>query len=100
MNIKFIIIVALIVSMISSSCRKNNYMSDAVITGEDYRLCVCCGGLFIKLNDGRLFLTGSLENFGVKDNEKFPISVRIDWQTDSSHWYGNYIMITRLMRLA
>ena len=77
-----------------------NYMNYAVITGFDYRLCVCCGGLFFKLNDGRSFLTGDNPgNLNIKSDDKFPIYVKIDWQIDSSHCFGNYITITRLKRL-
>lgn len=95
----------ILMTLVVPACKKDDtYMNNAVIIGEDLRLCVCCGGLVIKIenvqNPGAgFFLTGLLpQNFNLGDNPKYPIPVKIDWKIDSIRCYGNYIVISRIAR--
>lgn len=102
-----LIITALLIFMtlFTTGCKKDDtYMNNAVIIGEDMRLCVCCGGLVIKIENVQnpaigFFLAGQLPpGFNLGDNPKYPIPVKIDWKIDSVRCYGNYILISRIAR--
>ncbi len=92
--------------LINFSCKKDQqYMSNGEIIGYDARMCPCCGGTEITIDNFQnpnwngFFLIGDLpSNFTIGDNEKFPIAVKLDWKIDSAHCFGNYINITRITR--
>ena len=95
----------LFMALFTTGCKKDDsYMDNAVIIGEDMRLCVCCGGLVIKIENVQnpaigFFLAGQLpQNFNLGDNPKYPIPVKIDWKIDSVRCYGNYIVISRIAK--
>ena len=80
-------------------------MSNAEITGLDAKMCICCGGLEITIdnvtntNGSNYFLIEQLPTgFTLGNNPKFPIAVTIDWKIDTTHCFGNYIDITRIAR--
>ncbi len=80
-------------------------MSNAEIIGLDAKMCPCCGGTQIKVdnffppNGNDYFLIGQLpNNFNLGDNPKFPIAVKIDWEVDTAHCFGNYINIARIAK--
>ena len=78
-------------------------MNNAEIIGYDVRLCPCCGGTEITIdnianpNQNPFFLIGNLPaNFDLGSNPIFPIKVKIDWNKDTANCFGNYINITRI----
>ena len=80
-------------------------MSNAEIIGYDARMCACCGGTEITIdnvqnpNGTSYFLIGKLpSNFTIPDNSKFPIAVKLDWIIDTAHCFGNYVDISRIAR--
>lgn len=80
-------------------------MSNATIVGFDERMCACCGGTeividnLVNTNGNAWFLIGHLPTgFNIGDNPVFPIAVKVDWKTDTAHCFGNYINITRIVR--
>ena len=100
-----ILFVSLTVMILATlSCRKDEmYMSNAEITGWDLRMCPCCGGTIITIDNVRspngnvYFLIEQLPSgFTLGNNPKFPIAVKIDWEIDTTHCFGNYINITRI----
>ncbi len=99
-------IVMAILLLVIFSCRKTpHYMSNGEIIGYDYRMCVCCGGTEITIdnvqnpNGNSFFLIGSKPSgFIIGNDEKFPIPVTLDWKTDSAHCFGNYIDVIRIAR--
>jgi hypothetical protein len=102
-----IILVGLsLLTLLFLSCKKEEtYMSNANIIGLDARMCACCGGTEIVIdnvanpNGNSYFLTGQLPaDFNLGNNPKFPIAVKIDFKIDSAHCFGNYIKITRISR--
>ena len=88
------------------SCKKEEtYMSNASIIGLDARMCACCGGTEIVIdnvanpNGKSYFLIGQLPaSFNLGNNPKFPIAVKIDFKIDSTHCFGNYVNITKISR--
>ena len=80
-------------------------MSNASIIGSDPKMCPCCGGPEIVIDNianpgGRTyFLIGQLPaSFNTGINPILPIAVKIDYTINSSHCYGNYVDITRIER--
>lgn len=80
-------------------------MSNAEIIGLDTKMCPCCGGTEIIINNvqnpngNSYFLIGKLpSNFIISDNPKFPIAVKVDWKFNTLHCFGNYVDITRIAR--
>jgi hypothetical protein len=59
----------------------NNYKSIGTITGQDFRMCACCGGWFIII-DSLTYEFDSLPNGSDINLEKetFPLMVKLDWQ--------------------
>lgn len=78
-------------------------MTEAIITGSDARMCICCGGLMITFNgetrqykgDFKLVTNGT--DLGITDNDRFPIYLKVDWKTDTTT-VCNRIIITRSTR--
>lgn len=95
-----------LLTLLLLSCKKEEtYMSNANIIGLDARMCACCGGTEIVIDDvanpngNSYFLIGQLPaGFNLGNNPKFPIAVKIDFKIDSTHCFGNYINITRISR--
>jgi hypothetical protein len=88
-----------------TSCKKNNsYMSDAVITGYDARLCACCGGLMINFDGviepykGDFKLIDNSSDLGISLNEVFPIYVKVDWTSNRNTCGGNHVTVIRFKR--
>ena len=80
-------------------------MSNGEIIGFDAKMCQCCGGAEIIIDNFRnpngngYFLAGSFpSNFTISNNAKFPIPITLDWKIDSTWCFGNYIVITRIAR--
>ena len=99
-----IVSVFMFVTFLSSSCKKESpYMTEAIITGSDARMCICCGGLMITFNGETRQYTGDFKlvtngtDLGITDNDRFPIYLKVDWKTDTTT-VCNRIIITRSTR--
>jgi hypothetical protein len=79
-------------------------MADAILTGYDARSCACCGGLMVTFNgetqpySGEFKLIKNTDAIGISSNARFPIHVELDWTTDSTKCFGNYITVTRIRK--
>ncbi len=74
--------------------------SIGIITGPDLRMCACCGGWYI-LIDGINYAFDTLpaDSKIELQNEKFPVTVRIDWQlSDLSACPDKRIVIQKATR--
>ncbi|MEO8771884.1 MAG: hypothetical protein ABI402_17440 [Ferruginibacter sp.] len=88
------------------SCKKENkFVPNAQIVGEDFKTCVCCGGVEITIdnntnpNGNPYFLVNTFpQNFSLGDNPQFPIAVHIDWSVDSLGCFGNYVNISAISK--
>jgi hypothetical protein len=48
---RMIILISVFIILFASYCKKEKpFMNDAIITGSDMRMCVCCGGLMINFD--------------------------------------------------
>ena len=65
-------------------CNKENsqyYKSTGIITGPDIRMCACCGGWYIQIDNATYEFDTLPENSGINlDKEYFPLNVKLDWQ--------------------
>ncbi len=77
----------------------HKYQSEGLITGQDFRKCMCCSGWFITIDNSHYrFLTipeGSSLNL---DNAKFPVKVLLDWKKVEDPCMGDEIIVTRIQR--
>lgn len=84
------IIVCLIIFVFSMSGCSNNTSSEdkqynAIITGYDMRMCMCCGGLMVTFQDnptpysGKFYLIHNSSELGIDEKTTFPIYVNITW---------------------
>ena len=92
------------VLLLTTSYKKEKpYMNDAIITGDDARMCICCGGLMITFNGetrpyaGDFKLIENSADLGITEKDSFPIYVKVDWKTDTAK-ACNHIIITRFKR--
>jgi hypothetical protein len=97
---KYIFLFFFTVSLIPvSSCRKADmeYKSEGIITGPDYRMCACCGGWFITIDDQRyrFWSLPSGSNLDL-EKEKFPLEVRLDWEMEKNSCMGDLIKVIRI----
>ena len=95
---KIILIHLFMVLIIMVSCSAEpEYMSEGTIIGGDARMCMCCGGWYIKImNDTLRF--GNLpdkSNIYLND-ETFPIKVRLNWKKDPNACLGDEIIILQI----
>lgn len=62
----------------------------AVVTGEDWRMCPCCGGWFVTIGEAR-YRIGNMPEGSTLDlrTEKLPLNVRIKWRKDPTPCMGD-----------
>ena len=94
MKIKYLIIPALIVFGILTSCNNDDdtttptFESTAMIWGLDLTLCGCCGGQVIDIDEDQLDkrFTELPANSGIDlVNSTFPIAVRLNWSNSNEY---------------
>ena len=73
--------------IIFATCNKegNNYMSHGTMSGQDYRMCACCGGWLITIDDKQYQFNNLPANSDINlSNEKFPLVVKLDWELNTT----------------
>ena len=95
MKTRFILSFVLIT--ILSGCKKNatTYSDSGTLTGFDYRMCACCGGIFLE-SDTKMYHIESLPGMSNEDFNKilFPKRIRYNWVPDRDCAGNIYIKIT------
>ena len=79
---KIIIILVFGISVLAA-CKKpdDSSFSDAVITGVDYRKCMCCSGYFITIDTLQYRFFNIPDTTEIKlENAVFPIPVKLKWK--------------------
>ena len=83
----------------SSTNNDNLYKSDGVITGYDYRKCICCGGWFIVIQDSTYrFKEIPKDGILYLNNETFPLTVELDWKKSTEPCIGDEITVVRIRK--
>jgi hypothetical protein len=96
MGLRFLLLFIIVVPF---SCQKEKpFENIGVITGEDVRMCACCGGLFFhftKIGDTTNKRIVNAGIFQLPNNPKFPVYVEVDWEQIHSPGCGPVIKIIR-----
>jgi hypothetical protein len=76
-----------------------NYLSKGTITGPDLRLCICCGGWQIVVDNQ----TYNFDHLPIDspidlEHETFPIAVDLDWQLSEKIKCPKWIDIYRIKK--
>lgn len=102
---KYLLFLGVPLALLLNSCTKDKYMSKAVITGFDDRMCICCGGLMINFEgettpyQGDFYnLTNSPAELGIDSTTVFPMHIKADW-IKTNNCNGRVIKITRFESL-
>lgn len=81
-----------------AACEEDNnpYESEGLITGYDLRLCACCGGFFIEIDD--TVYRGDLpDGHGLDTSaENMPLAVYLDWEIITPSCEENMILISAI----
>jgi hypothetical protein len=102
MNTKLSLVVCfLLLGVASCTKEKNNgYQSEGKILGPDLRMCACCGGWYIQI-DNVTYEFDTLPANSTVDLQKdtFPIMVKLDWQlSDKGACPDSRINIIRIVK--
>ena len=99
MNFKSICLAIVFISVISFSCRDDEYsfQSTGLILGPDFGFCACCGGYIIEITDSIYRFDNLPGSSGIDlSNTAFPISVNIDWKNERNCGGFQYVEIARI----
>jgi hypothetical protein len=53
--------------------------SEGIVLGQDFRMCMCCGGWLVKINE-QSYHFEMPQRANISASDKFPLKVRLDWQ--------------------
>lgn len=88
------------------SCSKDNstdndnlYKSKGVITGYDYRKCMCCGGWFIEISGSAYrFQEIPKESNLNLEIDTLPLNLELDWKKSNTPCLGDEITVQRIRK--
>jgi hypothetical protein len=79
--VKVLRIILLFFIIIACNKEIDDYKSTGTITGYDLRMCICCGGWIIIIDDGQYLIDTIPDNSDIDlTKETFPVKVKLDWQ--------------------
>jgi len=93
-NLIFIVLTSLLLVSCSNDS-DNDFNSEGLITGIDLRLCACCGGYFIEIEDVVYNFTDEFPNKESLDLENLPLKVKLNWELKSGGC-DNFITISAI----
>jgi hypothetical protein len=81
------------------SCDKEVVKNSAQITGPDYRMCACCGGWFIEIDDTtyRFYELPKSSSIDL-ENETFPLEVTVKWKKTENACMSDLIDIEKITK--
>jgi hypothetical protein len=100
MKFKILFIIGIVIGL--AGCQNKNgsdYQSSGKITGPDLRMCICCGGWQIVIdNETYNFDTLTAESGIDLQKETFPVFVKLDWKMRSSSGCLKWIDIQKIKK--
>jgi hypothetical protein len=77
-------LLAILLTCLVFSCSKQrHFMNNALIIGEDYRACACCGGLKLTFSDSlnpvNFYLISNPDFLNLPSRPTFPTKISLDW---------------------
>ena len=96
---KFFLLVFLI-SVSIFSCKKDHQVEyNGKITGSDLRMCACCGGTFIIIDNASYRFSNLPPNSGIDlEKDTYPIYVVVSWHKSSTQCLGDEIIIDKIRK--
>lgn len=100
MKIRFALIISVVFVLINCQKEENNdYHSNGKIIGPDMRMCICCGGWQIVIDN----TTYNFDSIPGKSDinlqkETFPLFVKLDWQLAGTTGCPGWITIQRIQK--
>lgn len=68
---------------------------EAIIIGQDIRLCACCGGWFIEIGNDTLRAQVLPQEFTeTLEPDQFPVLIRLEWTPEESPCLGDEIEVS------
>ncbi len=96
---KRLLILSVILFSLAGCKKEPCYQSKGIITGFDYRKCMCCGGWFIEIEDSTWRFDQVPEGSTVNlDSVDFPFKVYLDWKEKDPKCLGDEIVVTRMVQ--
>jgi hypothetical protein len=75
----------------------DDFESDGTIIDIDPRMCPCCGGYFIGIEDETYRFQTLPEGSGIDlTQQSFPLEVELDWDTSAVRCLGDEIDVLRI----
>ena len=91
--------ISILLMVVFSCSKEDNYMSSGTITGIDMSLCMCCGGWFIEIDNTTYRFNKLPDHCDLNlENEIFPITVKLDWEKEINLCLGDEIIIKRMAK--
>ena len=91
-----------VIVLLSEGCKEEKeWMNQGSITGYDLRLCACCGGFFIEIDNEtyRFYELPSNTEVAFTNETVFPVEVNIDWHPDENACLGDEIIVDEMAYL-
>jgi len=96
-NVKRILFITLILSLLTGCKKEDKYMDSGIITGLDPRDCMCCGGWFIDIRDTMRRFDQVPPDCVIDFNTiTYPLQVKLDWKKKDTLCIGDEIRVTRM----
>lgn len=109
-NLITIMVITIVVTTLFS-CHKQDsnkpsstILTNAVITGVDYRKCACCGGLMITFTEDTVPYSATFydikdlpANAGITERSIFPMKVKVAYKK-LNEACGNFVSITAIQK--
>lgn len=100
--ITFVSLVLIVFLTTCDKAKKDDFAAKGVITGYDFRECICCGGWLINLNSDSTelytvdtrYIDKYPDNLVLDSTTVFPVFIRLDY-TNSAANCGQAIDISR-----
>ena len=92
--------VLLCILFLAFGCKKAAVppQSEGLVFSQDFALCPCCSGFYVKINNDTLRFFQLPEASGISANTPLPYLIKLDWQRDTavcSKAFKNLIIVTR-----
>lgn len=97
---KKIILLMLVILVTTISCKKEPQEGyNGKITGYDLRMCACCGGTLIVINNATYRFDSLPPNSGIDlSKDTFPIYVVVAYHKKSTQCLGDEIVIDKIRK--
>jgi hypothetical protein len=75
------------------------YKSEGTLIGLDARACACCGGWLITIDRQTYNFQMPSSSQINAEADKFPLKVKLNWKFADDAMCGNWIIVTRIMKI-